>query len=220
MTTAHMEHGEPMAMEVRGGSSTVEAIAGAAAVVLGIVGLAKVYPGYLAGVATIVVGVALWFEGAAIAARAARVFAQTRPAGAVGAALGDGMSAEFLGGAAGTVLGLLALLSVAPEVLVPIAVIVFGASILIGTGATTRLNAIALETTVGSEPAREVAREALWASTGAHALIGVGAAVLGILALVGLVPTVLSLVALLSVGAALVFSGSALTSRMAALLQA
>src|SRR5512140_1249241 len=106
------------------GGSAAEALVGAGAVVLAILGLANEWPGYMASIATIAVGAALLFPGVAIAARYSPL------AQMVGAKeeLGAGMSGEVLGGAAGIVLGILSLLGIFPGLLMPIAIIVFGGS--------------------------------------------------------------------------------------------
>jgi hypothetical protein len=51
---------------------------------------------------------------------------------------------------------------------------------------------------------------------GGHALVGVGAVVLGILALVGIAPATLVLVGFLAVSLALLFSGTAMGARLLA----
>lgn len=216
MTSANVGHEQQVALGFAAESSAVEAIGGAAAVVLGILGLAQVSPMYLAAVATIVVGVALWFEGAAIVARYSRVVAAEGHSAAATemTPMSSGISAEFIGGAAGTVLGILALLGVASAALISIAVIVYGAAMLFGSGAPVRMNALVSEEGMPSS-ANQVLREAAWASSGAQLLVGVGAVVLGILALVGFAPYILVLSALLTVGATLALSGGAFaTTRM------
>lgn len=213
MTSANVGHEQRVAVGLAAESSAVEAIGGAAAVVLGILGLAQISPMYLAPIAAIVVGVALWFEGAAIVARYSRLVADEVRAGHAfeAAPTSSGMSAEFLGGAAGTVLGILALLGVASLTLVSIAVIVYGAALLFGSGAQARMSIMSVDEGSPS-PAHQIVREAAWASSGAQLLVGVGAVVLGILALVGFAPSILVLSALLTVGAALALSGAAFTT--------
>jgi hypothetical protein len=97
-----------------------EAIAGVGAVVLAILGLTHILPRYMAAIGTIVVGAAL-LEGRALGTRSRRVTA----------ALRGQPSAEVIAGAAGVVLGVLALLGMSELVLLPVGVIVFGASLLI-----------------------------------------------------------------------------------------
>lgn len=101
-------------------SALFEAIAGVGAIVLAILGLTRILPHYMAAIGTIVVGAAL-VEGSALGMRSRRV----------SAALPGQPSAEVLAGAAGVVLGVLALLGMSELVLLPVAVIVFGASLLI-----------------------------------------------------------------------------------------
>jgi hypothetical protein len=189
------------------GGSTAEAVVGAAAVVLAILGLANIWPGYMASIATIAVGAALLFEGGAIASRYSYLVKRT---GAT--EVGGGVSAEILGGAAGIALGILALMGIMPATLMPIAIIVFGGALLVGSAATSRLNA--LSTWRMSDRARDVTREAIEMASGTEVLIGIGAVVLGILALLGMAPRTLVLIALLALGATVLFSGSAISSRM------
>ena len=208
---------EKSAKVVAGGSIT-EALCGAAAVVLAIIGLAGTLSGVVASVATIVFGVALIAHGGAIAARFRQLLQETAPYEFdARAELGGGMGAELIGGAAGIVLGILALLGVGTGVLIPIAVIVYGGSILLGSGATADLS------TLGARAAHQrfadIARQATLAASGTQALVGVGSIVLGILALVGLDPVVLTLVALLALGGAAVLSGTAVSSRMVAVVR-
>ena len=53
--------------------------------------------------------------------------------------MGGGFTAEFVGGAAGIVLGILALVGIAPEILCSVAVLVFGGTLLFGSGMTGML---------------------------------------------------------------------------------
>lgn len=212
MTEAHWD---AVTLRTLAGGSIVEAAGGAAALVLAILGLATVLPQTLAAVATIAIGVALLAEGAAIGGRYARLVSKVEMNRTRTAELGGGTSAEFVAGGAGIVLGLLALLNVVPMTLTSVAAVIYGAALLLGSGATSRLNAMASR----SEEA-DTAGEMVHAATGAQVLVGLSSAVLGIIALVGIAPETLVLVALLSVGATIVLSGTALTARMAELLRA
>jgi hypothetical protein len=69
------------------------------------------------------------------------------------------------------------------------------------------------------EVARRVAGELAAGANGAQILAGIAAIILGILASVGLDPLTLSLVGLLCLGAAVVFSGKALTSKIMTVLR-
>jgi hypothetical protein len=128
--------------------------------------------------------------------------------------LGGGITAEFLAGAAGIALGILSILGIVPMVLLPAAIIVYGAALLLSSGATARLNSLAAARPEVHEIARHVAREAVFAAAGAQVLIGLSGVILGILALVGFTPLILSLVALPSLGSAVLLSGAAINSKM------
>jgi hypothetical protein len=216
---AEATHGEMIrSFETLAGGSAVEAAGGLGAAILGILGLAGVFPGYLEAVATIALGVALFAEGGAVAARYRRVLTQAGGGRFEASELGGGITAELLAGGAGAVLGVLALLGVVPPILIASAVIVFGAGLVFGSGATARLNAFAAA--AGSdEHTAHVAREAVRAAGGAQVLIGIASVVLGVLALVGIAPMTLALVALLALGASVMLSGSAITGRMLSALE-
>jgi hypothetical protein len=219
--TAEQVHGAIHAgTETRGmerivaGGSMIEAIGSVAAVVLTILGLSGIFPADLTAIAVIGIGISLLFEGGMVGARFSRLLAASDGKATGLSNLGGGMTGEFMAGAAGVVLGLLALLGIAPTVLPPVAAIVFGGALLVGSGVGARLSY--LEVTNGrSQPGAEaVAREAVSATAGAQVLTGLAAALLGILALVGYTPMVLTLVALLITGTVLVLSGTAVSGRI------
>lgn len=218
-----MNAGEAVEIEssygrVVAGGSMIEAIGCAAAIVLAIIGLSGILQPYMTAVAVIAIGASLLFEGGTVGARFSRLLA-TRAAGTFGyAGFGGGMTAEFLAGAAGIILGLLALLGIAQAILPPVAVIVFGGALLIGSGPTARLSFMENAASGNYVEVREVAREAVCATSGAQVLTGLAAAILGILALVGFSAMILTLVALLCVGAAVVINGSAISGRILSLL--
>jgi hypothetical protein len=200
--------------EVLAGGSVGEALGGAGAVVLAILGLAGVLPAITAPVASLAVGGGLMFVGGAVAARLSRLLKSTGGALAQ-CELGSGMSAEFLGGGAGVVLSILALLRVAPTELLSVAALVYGGAILLGSGVTARLNHLQILGSQGHPLAQEVAREATRAAAGTQVLVGLGAIVLGILSLVGVAhETTLVLVAMLGLGGSILLSGSAVTGRI------
>ena len=211
-------HERDKTLRVITGGSIAEAFAGAAAVVLAIIALAGTLPVILAAIATIAVGVALLAQGSSVAAKwshVAREFRAQRPDERL--ELVGGLGAEVLGGTAGIVLGVLAILGLAPLVLLPIALLAFGGSLLLGSGVTIELGS-------GVGPGAydryaHLVREASMGASGAQALAGVGAVVLGILALIGTLPETLTLVGLLAVGTAVLFSGSAVSSRLVSRLR-
>jgi hypothetical protein len=178
-----------------GGGAVAEAVAGVAAVVLAILGLASIETVWMVPIATIAVGAALAFEGAGISARFYETSTSREPE--------VSMSAEFAAGAAGIVLGVLALCHLAPMTLSAIAVLVYGAALLLGTSGFTR----------ESEGARGTS-----AASGTHVLCGLAASVLGILALCGINPVTLTLVGLLIAAVSLVLSGGIVSAKMASFL--
>jgi hypothetical protein len=203
-------------LQVAGAGATTGAVGAAAAIVLAIVGLAGALSTGMMSVATIVLGAAMLSDSGAIGARYGRL-ARESWAGEDRVArleLGGGISAGSLAGLTGIVLGIMALLGVAPVSLCSVALIVFGAGMLLGSAAKARLASLSTGVYGLSERTRAVIDEALTVSAGAEVLVGVGAVVLGVLALLGIQSTTLVLVGSLCVGAALLLSGSAFGARM------
>lgn len=170
----------------------IEGLAGIGVAVLAILGLAGLLSNELAAVAVIVTGVALASIGAAVAAR--------YPDGS-----GGGVGVGLLGGIVAVVLGILALLDVSRTELLGVAVIVIGASLLLGS----RLG--------GSSGA---SREAAVATASLQAMVGASGVALGILALSGIQTETLILVALLSFAGAILVGSAAVTGRMLTLIRA
>ncbi len=147
MATVQVHEGQPQATqrhfseektvtEVAMAGSLVEGAGGIGAVVLAIVALTGILSMYLTAIAAIALGVALIFEGLANAARYSRLVVDESEARRwARAEAGGGMSLELLCGGAGVALGILALLKIAPMVLLPIAAIVFGIGLIFGSGA-------------------------------------------------------------------------------------
>jgi hypothetical protein len=217
VTRRETESEQTKSIKVVAGGSVTEAICGVGAVVLAILGLAGLVPGYMAAIATITFGVALLAQGGAIASRWSRLIHETGYEVDHRAELGGGMGAEVAGGAAGVVLGVLSLIGIATTVLIPIAAIVFGGALLLGSGATADLST--LSTGAAHERFAHTIRQATVAASGAQVLLGISAIVLGIIALVSNDPITVSLVALIVVGTSALFSGGALSGRMAALMR-
>jgi hypothetical protein len=126
------------------------------------------------------------------------------------------MGAEMFAGLAGIVLGILALARVLPLALLPIAAIVLGGSVVFGGAAQPELADVVHDRDSSRD---RMMRDAARGSSGAMVLAGLGAAVLGILALINVGPVLtMSIVAMLAIGAALVLGGGALTARFASRL--
>jgi hypothetical protein len=193
-----------VAKEVAVTESMAQSIAGIAAVVLSILGLAGLYPAVMIPVATLALGAAFLFEGWALGFRYSHALWQARLQYA------HGMTTEFLAGAVSITLGILSLLGVLPVVLPAVAVIVFGSALLLGSPTRSRINALLIEESRANEKTRAMAHDATTAAAGVHMLMGVGAIALGIIALSGVYPSVITLVALLALGFTGLVSGTAI----------
>jgi uncharacterized membrane protein HdeD (DUF308 family) len=167
------------------GGAVLESVGAVATIALAIAGLAGAAPMTLAAIACIILGAAIVIEGGAFAATHRTNSGQT----AHRLEWTETLAAEFLGGLTGIILGVLALLGVAPMTLLGVAVLVFGATFLFSSG-----------TVFG------------WSF---HAIFGLAALILGVLAVVGLSSMVLVLVALACLGASALLSGAATGARMA-----
>ncbi len=217
MNTAISHYRTPETAAAFGGA--MDAVGGIATGVLAIIALAGWHPELLAGVATIVFGAALLIQGGTLLSEYSQVFT---PAGAFQTASdavgGDGLAAMFPVGIAGIVLGVLALVGVAPYTLTAVSTIAFGAALMLSAQSVRRLyrmQAEARATTVSSHTTREfLAGEMACGSAGIQFVAGLAAVVLGIIAVVMTATVrneVLTLVALLVVGLTNIISGSALS---------
>jgi hypothetical protein len=126
--------------------------------------------------------------------------------------ISGGMAFDTLAGIAGIILGVLGLLGLAPDTLLPVASIVFGGALLLASGSLNRMTQIPLSNE--TQASHWMARDALHAASGIDLLAGAAAVVLGILALGGYSITTLTLVGFLCVGASILVSGIALTGRL------
>lgn len=215
-TTA--SHAHDSTAEVATGISLGESIGGLAVLVLAIIGLAGIYPTFLTGICAIVLGAALLLEGSAMMAR----FSQATQHDIAGAeefegGLAGGTTAELLGGVAGIVLGILALLNIFPWVLLPVSALVFGATLILGAGSGGRTLSHRFGG-AGFQGQQRVIQEMAHASCSAKLLVGLSALILGVLAVTGIATANLTLVAFLCLGAAVCLSGMAVSTKMMSFL--
>jgi hypothetical protein len=196
----------------------VDAVGGIATIVLAVVGLARTAPEMMVAIATIVFGAALLIQGGTMLSEYAQIIfppgTATSPAGQFG---GGSLSSIFLAGAAGIVLGILALLGIAPNVLTAAAIIAFGAALVLSCNAVWNLHvlkrlALATEGHPSGSGSEILANEMAFGSAGIQALAGLAAVVLGVLALAGTNSVTLTLIALLALGGALILTGSTLSA--------
>lgn len=202
------------------GRSAAATSGGAAAIVLSILGLAGIYPMFMLPVATLAIGVAFLFKGAAVVADYTKALRHTDAGTLEQAEFSGGMSAEILAGAAGIVLGILGLLSHFAITLDACALIAFGGAQLMSSGVTHQLNQVKIAASGADNLAQRIAEEATMAANGSQILAGLAAAVLGILSLIGLAPVTLTLVGLLGIGGVNLLTGSALGSKMVHMFKA
>jgi len=205
--------------EVAFGGTATSGLIAAGAAILAIIGLAGIYSGFLLTVSAIVLGFSFLFEGGAIVARRSALLQETTEGRVQLAELGAGMTGETLAGLGGIVLGILSLAGIVPAILLPCAIILFGAAMVIGSGANVRINDLAMAYRQEHPAARHLAREAVIGTAGLQSLVGLGAITLGIIGLVGIVPLVLSLVAILGIGVTFLLSNAAIASRMMMILR-
>jgi hypothetical protein len=116
-----------------------DAVGGIATVVLAIIGLTGVHPEVLASIATIVFGAALLIQAGTMLSEYAYVMYPRGGGEAATEFSGGSVAALFIVGAAGIVLGILALLAMYTEMLAAIAVIAFGAGLVVSSNAVWHL---------------------------------------------------------------------------------
>ena len=223
--TAEHAHGQFSAVGESGrtrrfaaGGLWFEGAGGAAAGVLAIIALAGILPIGLMPIAVIGIGVSLVFEGGAVGARFSRLLAASGERAAGHTELSGGVTAEFMAGAAGIVMGVLALVGIAPLELSSAAVVLYGGALLLGSGIMSRLHYFEITSGQTNENVLQLARDAVAVSAGAQILAGLGAATLGILALAGINPMNLTLTGLLSLGVAILLSGRVAGDRIGSFL--
>ena len=187
------------------GISISQALLGFGAAILAIIGLEHFAPAWLLAIATIVVGAGLLFEGGVFSARYTALVSQMEKAPF---RLRGWMVAEFVAGLTGITLGILALLNFAPFILIPVAAMSMGIAQILNSGLNTRLNALEISGTKSGVLGQEEARESVSPYIGLGGMMGLGALVLGLIALAGVNPLMLSLVAILSIAAAHLLNGA------------
>jgi hypothetical protein len=212
-----MTHAERASTEAATYGGLVDATGGIVTVVLAIVALAGVHPNVIVPITVIVFGAALLIQGGTMLSEYTRIFSPTIAGAATFSGEqfgGSSLSALFLVGAAGIVLGVLALLNIAPAQLTAIAVIAFGSALVLSSNSVRHLYLLRTSASAGTTAgmgSEMVAGEMASGSAGVQMLAGLAAIVLGILAVSGTNPDVLTLAALLVLGATVILTGSTLS---------
>jgi hypothetical protein len=214
---------EPRGMNYGG---FADAAGGIATLVLAIVALAGVHSGSLVAVATIVFGAALLIQGGTMLSEYAHIIFPPGESAVATTEFSDGgLSALFLVGGAGIVLGILALLGIYPVELTAIAAIAFGGALVASGNAVWHLHVLKRASMKARDPqdtrygSEILAGEMASGSAAIQALAGLTAVILGILAVVGTNPGVLTMTALLVLGATIVLTGSTLSGAALSLMR-
>ncbi len=207
-------HEERVTAEVIFGGAMAETLTGIGIIVVTIIGLTGFMPSIMMPVAVIGLGLSFLFEGGAVASRLSNLLAEITHGRIDIAELSSGLTVEILAGISGIVLGVLSLVRVEPYILTPIAVIVYGMALVIGSGVKARLNHLTVSSLTEEKMVHRVTREVILAATGVEILIGMGVMTLGILGVIGIYPAALSIVGVLAAGSFNLLIGTALGGRM------
>jgi hypothetical protein len=206
----------PAATETAAGAygGFVDAVGGIATVVLAIVALGGVHSDMIVAIATIIFGAALLVHGGTLLSEYAHMIFPPGTTVQTQDFSGGNISAVFLVGAAGIVLGVLAVLGIYPTELTAIAVIAFGSTLVLSSNAVWHMHLLRRSQMMARElqgGSQILAGEMASGSAGLQALAGLAAVVLGILAVVGNVPATLTMVGLLVLGTTIMLTGSSLS---------
>jgi hypothetical protein len=218
-TTVHTGAEAKKTYAVEAGGAATESMGGIAVIVLSILALSGVLPRVLGSIAGIVFGAAFIIEGAAIAARFRSIMTEAVGDRANQIELSSGVTVEVVAGLACLVLGILALVGVAPAVLLPALVIIGGAGLILAAGAVHRMHSLRAAQ-MGDPIVQAVTGATVTSAAAGQVLAGIGVTVLGIIALMSInYGLVLSLVGLLVMGSAITLSGTALSTKMLSLFR-
>ncbi|MCF7892455.1 MAG: hypothetical protein K9L96_05730 [Candidatus Omnitrophica bacterium] len=216
MASGEAYKNRPSMISVLSGSA-MQAIAGITAVILSILGLAKIQPYLMLYVSAIVLGVALMLKGAAIASYLRELIERTEEKNIFQKAeFTSGVGAETLGGGTTIILAIISLIrmrNTGSLTLMAVAAIVLGAAVVISSSVNLRLNTLAISDEFG-ETTRRLIKDINRGAADTQLVAGIAAIILGVLALLQFVPLTLIFVAILIIGAVNLFTGTALGGRI------
>ncbi len=193
------------------GGVAIETLGAVTALVLSIIGLAGLMPIDLAAISAIAAGVALLFEGLSVGAQLRPASAEILPRDATTGEIG----VEALAGLGGIILGILALARIDTFTLLPVSALVLGVGLLFAVHPLSEVTHVGDVYYDRSDTKEEVLRGAATTASGAHALAGLAAIVLGIIALVTSISVVTySLVAFLVLGATVLLGSAAVGGKL------
>jgi len=182
-------------------SALISTIASIVGIVLRVIEPGGIQTYWMAASATFAIGIGQLFETEPLGSNVTGLvsIAGERPLGDIGIGM---ITGGLPGGVAGIFLGALSLFGVTPRILLPVATVIFGLVLVLGTWAIVRLNDRYTAKTCEKEETRAVARAGVRIAETLEAFIGFGSIALGILGLtgLGLAPLTLTPVAMLGVG--------------------
>ncbi len=213
MTSTYTESTSvPVAAAAYGGLA--DAVGGAATIILAIVALTSVHAETIMSIAVIVFGATLLIQGGTMLSEYEAAMFPVGTASASPEQFGvEGLSTLFVVGAAGIVLGILALVGIAPETLTAVSVIAFGSALLLSSNSLRHLSLAQTSSSRSGAPRTGVemlAGEMASGSAGVQLLAGLAVVVLGVVA-VAINQNILVPAALIVLGATVILSGTALT---------
>jgi hypothetical protein len=211
---------EKKSAAVAGAGASAEVVLAAVAIVLAVVGLARIAPRSMMSVATILLGAALLLDAVAVGARHRHLVRESVGADerTIRAVLTGAISAGSVAGLAGIVLGILALAGLAPGRLCAVALIGFGVALLFGSP-SKELLALQYTAPWGMRIAmREAIDEVLDVTAAGDVLVGLAAIVLGVIGLLAATPAIPVLIGFIGVGTLALLAGAAYGARMGGLL--
>ncbi len=188
-------------------------LAGVAAAVLAIIGLAGIIPSAAIAISAIAIGVALILVGVALGVEKKYILSETILGRFSGPRIiSSGIGMEVIAGIASLVLGILAFLHTHPIVLLGADVIVLGMTLLYMCGVDSRLNKY--RSNNDEEHKHNYLQETVSTVIDAQFIVGLGAIALGILAILHIASATLILISFLSVGITLALKGITLAARL------
>jgi hypothetical protein len=215
MATVTFDKQENQLEKVLIGGSFIESMGGLGAVVLAILGLVGVAPHYMAAIATILIGCGLAFGAGGFAAEYSGIVSRMDNHSVLEKVrFGSGVGIEAMSGIGAIVLGILSLLAIDAAILLPVAAIMLGGTLILTSGALSQINSVRLEVDESQRRSETIALAVLAAATVLQVFMGFAAMALGIIALTGIHSLVLTLVAMLIVGASVLLTGAAVCRRM------
>lgn len=175
--------------KVRTGTLTVSSLLGLTTAILAVIGLAGAAPVAILSICVMTLGLLLVLRSGGMTMKL-RELAETS-----GDSVAAGVSVQSFAGAGSFGLGLLALIGVAPLVLCSVAIVGLGAGLALETGVLYKI-----------APSKDSHRS-MMTGLGFEVFAGLGAAILGLLALLGFDPLEFNLASALVLGCAMAFVG-------------